>query len=279
MTTLTIVPKINEYTFFDVNLHADLLEVTPDFDEKIDKVVRSRMTSYFLLGRCDKPTIIPGNFKSVNSYRIAMRHLLTNSDPATSSLGFRSRTLVDSARLLYNGAVQQEYKSVDEIRNALGPQFDTLIDMMAFTEDAPQENIYGTAGYVYPYVSREVKYDLAIQRSGLSTLSKWNWINFQFIAGPPWPTSNPAGTTLNTLFTRTNNQAGKFLIHFDLSLNGYNQNTITGIDTTKTTITLDLQRKDIDTWTNKDKAWETDVFIDHDAMITVVPGKSTSVSF
>lgn len=208
-----------------------------------------------------------------------MRHLYGEYTQDVSHIGFRSRTFVDGARLLYNGAVQQEYKSVDEIRNALGPEFNTLVDMNAFVEDSPEENPYGTAGYIYPFISREVKYDLVMQRSNLQGLPKWNWINFQFVNGPPWPSPNSWGTVLNPVFTRTNNQAGKFLILFDLSLNGYNQNTITGIDTTKTTITLDLQRSDIDNWPNKKFPWETDIFVDHDAIIRIEPGKHTSVSF
>lgn len=230
------------------------------------------MNSYVVLGRCDKPTIVPGNFLSVNKFRVSMRHLspLDNSvslpilDKSISEIGFRSRTFVDEARILYNGAVQQEYKSVDQIRNALGPDFDPLITTDAFAEDVPTENIYGTAGYMYPYPSHEFKYDLAsYTKSGTDTF--YNWINQDV---------GYTSATYNKLFGRFNNQAGKFLIQFDLSLNGYNQNTITGLDTSKTTITLDLHRTE-----TRDQAYETDVFIDHDAMITVSPGKHTSVSF
>lgn len=263
-TPVTLVPRIDQFDIYEVQLRADLLEISPQMDEQVDKVVRSRMNSYVTLGRCDKPTIVPGNFLSVNQFRVAMRHLPPLLDTSASEIGFRSRTYVDAARLLYNGAVQQEYKSVDQLRNALGPEFDPLITTDAFSEDVPTANIYGTAGYMYPYMSHEFKYDLAsYTKSGGDT--NYNWINQDALY---------TSATYNKMFGRFNNQAGKFLIQFDLSLNGYHQNTITGIDTTKTTMTLDLHRSE-----THDEAYETDVFIDHDAIITVSPGKHTSVSF
>lgn len=259
---VTLQPLIKDFNFHNVFLRADLLEISPQMDEQVDKVVRSRMNSYVTLGRCDKPTIVPGNFLSVNQFRISMRHLPASGSVSASELGFRSRTYVKSARLLYNGAVQQEYKSVDQIRNALGPEFDPLITTTAFAEDVPMENKYGTAGYMYPYMSHDFKYDVA----AIPTLdANYIWVS---------QNTDPSLDSYNAFYGRFNNQAGKFLIQFDLSLNGYNQNTITGIDTSKTTITLDLQRSK-----THHEAYETDVFIDHDAIITVSPGKHTSVSF
>lgn len=267
-SSLSIIPQITNFTISNVNLRADLLEISPDLDKQVDKVIRSRMTSYVLLGRCDKPTILPGNFQSVNSYRVAMRHLNSTENPLSGSdIGYRSRTYVNNARLLYNGAIQQHYKTVEEIRNALGTEFDPTIQADAFQDETIGGNIYGTAGYLYPYPSHEFKYALA--KSAPS--GNYAWVN---------DSANVQNvSTLNTIFTRTNNQAGKFLIYFDLSLNGYNQNTITGIDTTKTTISLDLNREKPPSGFDLSEPWETDVFIDHDAIITVEPGKYTTVSF
>lgn len=172
-----------------------------------------------------------------------------------SVMGFRSRTYVTKARLTYNDAVQQEYTSPGQMRIALGPEFDPSISVYAFTTDQPGIDIHGTAGYLYPYYSPAFRGQIA-------------------------STANPAGfswfqkNNTNPFFSRYNDQAGKFLIQFDLSLNGYHQNTITGIDTTKTTLRVELDRSYVQA-----EPYETDVFIDHDAIITIKPGQYSTVSF
>lgn len=273
LDTLTIVPNVTEFSIFDIKLRAELLEITPDLDAQVDKSIRTRMNSYQLLGPCKTPTIIPGNYLSVNSYKISMRHLLLNEPNLdTSQIGFRSRTFVDSARLLYNGAVQQEYKTVSEFRHALGGDFDPKINTGAFTEEIFQMDPYGTSGYLYPYPNHDFKVQMARVLQSVGSLANWKWFNWNFVQDDPT-------VEFNTFYTRYNNQAGKFLIHFDLSLNGYSDNTITGIDTTKTTITLDLDRPKMKTSPYASIPWETDVFINHDAIITIKPGQSSSVSF
>ncbi len=255
-----IVPEIVEYNFYDVELVADLLEVSPQFDDQIDKIVHSRMTSHNLLGRCEKPTIIPGNYLSANRMFVQMHHIPYDSVQDTwAELGMRARTGVESARLLYNDAIHQEYKNLEEIRNALPPDFDPVISPLAFVNNDPTTELFGTGGYMYPYPSRDFKHAMsAMQMNNNANYDQW--YNFS--------------TSLNPVFTRFNDQAGKFLLVFDLSLNGYNDKVITGIDTTKTTIKMDLKRDGSSPY-----AYETDVFIEHDAIITVSPGKHTSVSF
>ena len=256
-TTLVVnlKPQIKEYSFFDVLLRADLLEVTPEFDQQIDKSVHARMNAYSLLGRCDTPTILPGNFLSVNNIKISPRQLPDGVN-TYSVLGFRSRTYIDKARLLYNDAVQQEYTNVHQMRLALGPEFDETITPMAFSADQPNLWTHGTSGFLYPYLPQEFKAMLAPQ----TTLSTgYSWV---------------LKKNDNLFFSRYNDQAGKFLVLFDLSLNGYHENTITGIDTTKTTIKLDFTRE-----ADQAQPFETDVFTEHDAIIIIKPGEYSTVSF
>lgn len=251
---VTIVPRIARYDFSDIKLRADLLQISPEMDSQIDKLVHCTMNSYTTLGRCEKPTIIPGNFLSANNIKISMRQLPLNNS-SYSEVGFRSRTYVTKARLLYNGAVQQEYKTPEQMRIALGPGFDTSISPVAFTTDHPDATIHGTGGYLYPYPAQDFRAYIASLVPG---------------AGYSWVLQ----TNDNPFFVRFNDQSGKFLIMFDLSLNGYAKNTITGIDTTKTTLAIDLIRS-----FSQPEPYETDIFINHDAVITVKPGEYTSVSF
>lgn len=251
-----IVPRIDEYNIYDVKLDADILEVSPQFDEQVEKVVHARMTSYNLLGRCDKPTIIPGNYLSASRLFVQMRVVPNDKVLDTySELGMRFRTNVTKARLLFNDALHQDYKSIESIKNALSPEFDPYILPISFFIDDPPIRLDGTGGYMYPYLSRDAKFELKYA----TPLTNYAWYN---------------QTTSNAAYRRFNDNMGKFLIKFDLSLNGYNNKVITGIDTTKTTVKIDLTRDSSPSY-----AYETDIFIDYDAMITVVPGKSTSVSF
>lgn len=79
---------------------------------------------------------------------------------------------------------------------------------------------------------------------------------------------------VNMAFIRCNTNDGKFLINFDLTLNGYSDSKITGIDTTKSKLKIDLKR-----FKNDAEAYVTDVFVEYDAIVTIDPGKYTAVSF
>lgn len=252
--TIRLQPQVSEYSFFDVKLRAELLEVSPDLDSQIDKTFRVRMNSYNVVGRCDTPTIIPGNFLSATKLKIGIRQAPIAGKPY-SLVGFRSRTYITKARLLYNDAVQQQYDSVAQMRTALGPHFDPTINAYSFATDQPGFDNWGTGGYLYCYPSQ-------LLRGALSQTTT--------PADQQWALRSNA----NTFYSRFNDQAGKFLVVFDLSLNGYNPNTITGIDTTKTTLKLDFDRDFI-----QSEPFDTDVFIEHDAVITIKPGEYSTVSF
>lgn len=266
IVTVPIIPSITKFNFSDVYLRADLLEISRELDDQVDKLIHAKMTQYYQLGRLDVPTILPGNFLSLTNVKLSMRHLPINS--SHSELGFRSSTDVTSCRLFLNDAVVTEYKTPTEIFNALGPDFDPSINQLSFLTTRPATTGFGTGGYMYPYLSRDFKYSLAQLRPYVKTVSSLNWLNFEsdFVN----QTAN-----FNEMFFRFNVNSGKFLINFPLTLNGYTSNQITGIDTTKSKLKVQLNRS-----LSSDKyAWVTDVFCEFDAIITIVPGKSTSVSF
>lgn len=255
----TLKPSISNFSISDMYLRGDILEVSPELDERVDKVIHTQMVSHYELGKCEVPTIVPGNYLSASSMKIACR--IIPYEKSFSELGFRSRTNIVGAKLLYNDAVHQEYNSPYEILLAMGPTFDPSILPQSFYANGPSKNETGTDGYIYPYPNVDFKAQL--ETTNFSTTANFKWVNNR--------TTSP---DRNETFYRYNDNAGKFLIPFDLTLNGYKDSQISGIDTTKTTIKLNLIRstKDSDTYI-------TDVFTEFDAIITIKPGVSTSVSF
>lgn len=263
-TSVNIVPEITKFSISDLYLRAELLEVSPELDAQVDKVVHAKMINYQQLGKCESPTIIPGNYLSATNVKISMRHIPL--DHSHSEIGFRSCTNVYGAKLLYNDALHQEYKTISEIFNNVGQGFDPSINPLSFITERPGDVSFGTSGYMYPYFSKEMKYTLAQMREQAATTGSFlEWINL---------ISDFSNKDFNPLFYRLNNNDGKFLINFDLTLNGYKNSQIVGVDTTKTKVKIDLRRFKKDSL-----PYVTDVFTEYDSLITIDPGKSTSVSF
>lgn len=273
-----LTSTITKYDLSDIRLRADILEITPELDNQVDKVVHARMKNYVMLGKCDTPTIIPGNYLSATNLKISMRHL-----PGTdtfSEIGFRSSTNVDACKLLYNDAVVVEYKTPLQIMNALGSDFDPMISPVSFITPSPglDENDGGTGGYMYPYWSPHWKQAVAsLRRMGSEPAQPagyYQYYPFYFVN----TICNAFDVNVNPAFFRCNTNSGKFLINFDLTLNGYSDSQIIGIDTTKTKMKIDLHRPILPATDPKDP-YVTDVFIEYDAIVTITPGKYTSVSF
>jgi hypothetical protein len=261
----TMSPYITEWNLQAPYLRAELLEITPELDVQVEKVVHAFMRNYVLKGRVDKPTILPGNFLSAKNVTVSFRHIPFNDNH--SVVGFRSRNYVKKARLLYNDALQQELGSEEEIRLALGEGFNSTISKKAFVVDKPFPDLFisGSGGYMYPYPTHASRYRLLapVTTSG-GAQAGYEWFQTQ-------------GTMQNSLFfKRHNSQDGKFLIKFDLDLLGYGKNQIAGVDLTKTTVKLDFVRED---YNDDDDPYETDIFTEYDAIIRIEPGKYSSVSF
>ena len=269
-----------KYNIQNVFLRADVLEIGHELDNQVEKVVHARMKNYIMLGKCETPTIIPGNYLSTTNIKMSMRHppdvSPSQRDPvvfvqqAYSELGFRSSTNVSSCKLLYNDAAIIEYKNHLEIMNALGPDFDSTISPLAFTTTKPGDTnpgSNGTSGYMYPYFALPFKQSVARVKKLLPD-HPFQWIN------PTSDASVPSLPIVNMAFFRCNTNSGKFLINFDLTLNGYSDKQIVGIDTTKAKLKIDLKR-----FVNDKTAYVTDVFTEYDAIVTIDPGKTTSVSF
>jgi hypothetical protein len=255
----TMEPTITLWNVQAPYLRAELLEVTPELDSQVEKIVHATMRAYVLKGKIEKPTILPGNYLSAKNITVSFRHLAGN-DPH-SELGFRSRCWVQKARLLYDDAVQQELGSVDEIRLALGETFNSTITKQAFAINEPNPVPYfsGSGGYMYPYPTQ-------LARTRLSDIVVTAGADQ---AGYFWYTD------VYEFYTRYNNQEGRFLIKFDLDLLGYGKDQIAGLDLTKTTVKLDFTR-DLN---NNIDPYETDIFTEYDAIVTIQPDKYCSVSF
>lgn len=258
-------PSITKFSVSSPYLRCELLEITPELDAQVEKVILATMRSYVLKGRTDTPTIIPGNFLSAKTVCVSFRHLPQNVD-TYSVLGYRSRTGVSKARLLYNDATHQEFNSVEEARVALGETFSHLISREAFSANSPDQldDTTGTGGYMYPYptlASRLRLYEPDTASGGDQ-------------AGYAWFNDATSGVHQNVMFKRYNNQEGKFLVKFDLDLIGYGKDQIRGVDFTKTTVKLDLTREN-PVW----EAYETDIFTEFDAVVSIGPDKYCTVSF
>lgn len=266
--------KITKFQFSDIFLRSELLEITPELDSQVEKIVHSKMTNYLQMGRFDSPTIIPGNYLSTTGIKIAVRHQL--DDSGISELGFRSSSYIVGAKLFFNDALSIEYKTPLQILNAVGEEFDTSISPASFSTVFPGSYYdpikkttklvtLGTGGYMYPYLNTFFKSALSRYVPPQSAPTLYHFVN---------TTSDMSDSKFNMAFSRCNTNSGKFLLNFDLTLNGYSDSKIVGIDTTKTKITVDLKRS------RKDHLnYVTDVFVLYDAIINVNPGKSTSVSF
>jgi hypothetical protein len=266
IANLRMFPTITDFSIRNVYLKTELLEISKELDEQVDKTVHARMTNYCALGRLDAPTIVPGNYSSATNIKIAFRRTPTNRLYDTySELGYRTRTFVHKAQLMFDDAVHQQFDTITEMLDAMGPDFDRTIKPFSFYNVyVGDEDEFGTGGYLYPYPPFNFRMRLA-KETTFSDNPMWFWIN---------PQSDYRKQDFNTLFSRSNAQSGKFLLNFDLTLNGYHKDQICGIDTTKTTVKVKVDRT-----TKEIEPFETDVFVEYDAIVTVTPDKYTSVSF
>jgi hypothetical protein len=257
-----IEPTITSFSISDVKLVTDLLEIGPELDSQVDKIVHAKMINYVPLGKCDAPTIIPGNYLSMTNVKVAFRS--NPFDKYHSVLGYRMYPYITKASILYNDAELKTYETVNEMLIGCGPGFHPTISVDAYLSEFPSADLVGTGGYMYPFPSQTCR---LLWFSNSQALYKHGFFWFNSDA-------DSISQNLNPLFTRSNDQSGKFLLNFDLQLNGYQSNQITGIDSTKKTVKLKLTKS-----YNLIEPYNTDVFIEFDAIVKVDPEKSTSVSF
>ena len=258
----------------NVYLDTDLLEITPDLDQQVDKMVYAQGWKYqkdffpysdFATSSVHDGTrapfikrIIP-DLKSITKVFVGQRPTTYPQALGRQKLGFRIRNYVDMAKLLFNKTEVCSIESVEEaytkFKSCLGKGLDDYLTMQDF--DTQEEDETGTNGnqVVITPPSFPSSY---VSNMDFTDISPTGW----------WPGSPMLSTNLST-----KNQ-GRFLLAFDTRIPGATSNSIAGIDTTKALLEYEIR-------SNSDVCHKVniDVFVEHDSFIFVDPGKSTSVSF
>lgn len=273
---------IDSFSVDNMYIRADCLEITPELDSQVDKVVHCTMQDYIQLTSRSTEFEVPFQKRSLKQL-IAFERLVETlgsknipdfasygmfrryPDDSHEKLGFRVNNYVESSIVKYNGAKVVEYRNSNEVLKAwieyLGADFYNCYRDINFnaTIGILQNLNDGTRGLqalFYPRSEMESRF----LRSGPTGLPFWSndILTQQIVAN--------IGLT----------GMGKFALVYDLQLPGYSTKNICGIDTSRATLTMHLQRNKTQfepTYTN------TDLFGFYDAFVHVDPGKSTSTSF
>lgn len=281
LKTKTLDPTINSLSFSKIYLKADLLEVSPELDAKVDKLVHFQGFQYQLdffpytdftnkLNLSDENR--PNFFKriapavmSLNKVMIGQRPVPTfdaNGISAEQKLGFRIRNYLSSSDLLYNKSVINSFSNLSEFQDAWIEAFGLYPDSGLTYDDFGVEEplLGGTNGkqfFVYDYSQQTYIQNYMNKLPTTGDVIGSNW----------WPTYT--GLTLPTC----ENQ-GRFLAVFDTRLPGTGVDTIGGISTLKNVLEYKIV-------SDADVCWKVyiDVFSQHDAILKVEPQEKTTVSF
>lgn len=259
-------PTILSSYISNVYIKSDLLEISPELDSKVDKIIHSQQYkyqkdffSYKFNGLVTGPRVphvkrILPDLKSINKIFIGQR--VFDNFTGKQNLGFRIKNYTDRARLLFNKAEVAKQENILEsycsLEQAMQNRFDDYLDITDFCTELFDPN--GTAGQQLPIVTYAKRAYIDQYTKNNPSLTEW------------WP-----GFYSGYLTTQSQ---GRFLIAFDTRIPGATSNSVAGIDSSKNILEYELssdselcQKADID------------VFIEHDSFIMVEPGKSTTVNF
>jgi len=261
-------PTILSANVSNVYIKSDLLEISPELDSKVDKLIFSQGWKYqkdFFTYPFDyndtyngprvpySRRIIP-DLKSVNKIFVGQRP--QKGFVGREHLGFRIRNYTDQARLLFNKSEVCKISNVGEaytsIEQATEQRFDDYLDISDFNTNIPMA--YGTDGQQFTIVSYGKQKTIQSYLLNNAMTALW-W------PGMPSP-------PLTTQFQ------GRYLIAFDTRIPGATASSVAGIDTSKNVLEYELS-SDSEICLKSD----IDVFIQHDSFIMVEPGKSTTVNF
>lgn len=257
----------------NVYLDTDLLEITPDLDGQVDKMVYAQAWKYqkdfFSYADFAKYDVYDGNrspfikritpdLKSITKVFVGQRPVIYPKASGKQKLGFRIKNYTDTGRLLYNKtevcAIHGVHEAYAKFKNALGKGLDDYLTLRDF--ETEEETSYGTNGnqmtiFSFDKTSSYIPDNLSV----LYGTKGW------------WP-------GIQGLHPLSTHDQGRFLLAFDTRIPGATSNSIAGIDTTKSILEYEIQSRE----TTCHKV-NIDVFVEHDSFIFVDPGKSTSVSF
>jgi hypothetical protein len=286
-------PSINYLNFTKIYLKADLLEVTPELDAKVEKVIHFQGFQYQLdfypyqefangggisdENRPDFTSRITPAMMSLNKVMIGQRIVPTftaNNVSSQQKLGFRIRNYVDTSDLLFNKSVINSFSNVSEFADAWLEAFGIYPELGItpndFSVDEPIRT--GTNGNQFLVYGQS-------QRNSTSLYLTQNINNAGDTIGSQWwpglvATRSGDITAPNFGLYSTTEDQGRFLIVFDTRLPGTTAETISGISTSKNVLEYKLTA-------SKDVCYKAyiDVFSQHDAVLRVDPSVSTTVSF
>lgn len=285
-------------------LYVDLVEVTPELDTQVEKIIHHQSFKYqqdflpysefesgeseiYINKRNDFSRRILPSCNSVNAIFIGQR-------PATNNiydqkLGYRVRNNISSSQLLYNKAeINSNHNNQEVYANlidGIGKSLDHYLDQDDFNMDSNEFIPTSTCGEQYPFLTQQ-------QRDNLSTFIKNEKDNPDALVQKNVAWFPGFGSMISNLgryydnlniitgregdfFAQGSFLQGKHLLYFDTRIPGTGPATISGIDTSRQVLEYVLKA---DTTKNCIKVM-IDVFLQHDSFIHVDPGKTTSVTF
>lgn len=273
--TRTLDPTISSMNLSSVYVKSDLLEVAEELDSKIDKLVHYQgfayqrdffpfsdfttvNTSIANQNRPDFVKVIPNRLISLNKVLIGQRYM--TEDVSRQKLGFRLKNYVDTTSLLFNKSIVRSINNTVEAAQscirAFGMPMDYYLTMADYSVESPDGA--GTGGFQYPFLTENQRLSVAVY-ADLNKTQSTAWF--------PTPYESYIGT-------RNNFYQGKYMAVFDTRLPGTTSDTVGGIDTSKNTLEYKITASQPICW----KSF-IDVFCQHDALLRVDPGVSTTVSF
>lgn len=280
----TLDSSITSANISNVYLDTDLLEITPDLDGQVDKMVYAQAWKYqkdFLPYNFENYEVYNGNrtpflrriipdLKSVTKVFVGQRPVVYPKPGGRQQLGFRIKNYTDVGRLLYNKAevcsIHGSQEAYTKFKSALGRGLDDYLTMADF--ETEEETAFGTNGNQLQILPED-RTKSFLADTGVLPYATTGW----------WPglsgtSQDASGNQIRFVQLLSTLYQGRFLLAFDTRIPGATANSIAGIDTTKSVLEYEI-RSDSDT------AWKVniDVFVEHDSFIFVDPGKSTSVSF
>lgn len=279
--SVTLTPWIESIKLSNIYLKCDLLELSAEMDKGIDKVVHYQGFKYqldsfsysdFTEGltvsdekRSDFTKRISPSYLSLTKVFIGQR--LVPTSLSEQKLGFRVKNYLDSGELLYNHAVIQtienDHEAIDSIVSCFQTQMGNYLTMDDFGVEEPETYMFGTGGYQFPFFNKARR---NVVDAFVADTTKEDYIHW-------WAGFN-GGVYHGEAHILGNMAQGKFLLAFDSRLPGTTPDTVGGIDTTKNILEYKIK-------SSSDVCHKVyiDVICQHDCLVNVEPGKSTTVSF
>lgn len=281
----TLDSSITSAKISSVYLDTDLLEITPDLDGQVDKMVYAQAWKYqkdfFPYQDFTTANVSDGNrhpfvkriipdLKSITKVFVGQRPVIYPKSKGRQQLGFRIKNYTDSGRLLYNKtevcSIHGAHEAYTKFKSALGKGLDDYLTMDDF--ETEEETAFGTNGNQLNILPEDRTTSFLVNIGDLPYATTGWWPGLSGISQDASGNQTRFVQLLSTLFQ------GRFLLAFDTRIPGATANSIAGIDTTKSVLEYEIR-------SNSDTCWKVniDVFVEHDSFIFVDPGKSTSVSF